>query len=127
MSNEALYHHGVKGMKWGVRRTPAQLGKGKTFPHKFPKIAKKEKHEDYESAHSSKKIREMSDAELKKRINRLQMEKQYSQLADTEINRGKRYVSNVVKAGTATAAATSTALTLYNNADKIKRILENMR
>lgn len=26
MSNE-LYHYGVKGMKWGVRRTPAQLGR----------------------------------------------------------------------------------------------------
>ena len=25
-NNNELYHYGVKGMKWGVRRTPAQLG-----------------------------------------------------------------------------------------------------
>ncbi len=32
-SDSELYHHGVKGMKWGIRRTPQQLG------HKIEKLA----------------------------------------------------------------------------------------
>ena len=43
----SLYHHGVKGMKWGVRRTPAQLGH-KTTSSKKKKVVRKVKvHEDY--------------------------------------------------------------------------------
>lgn len=44
MANDELMHYGVKGMKWGIRRTPAQLGhktsskkteKGKSFIEKL--------------------------------------------------------------------------------------------
>ena len=65
----------------------------------------------------------MSDAELRSRLNRLQMEQQYSKLSQSNVNRGKQYFNNVVKAGTTVATVTSTALTIYNNYDKIKKLI----
>lgn len=46
MSDQELEHFGIKGMKWGVRRTPAQLGhrKEKTLNrYKEKEIRKVEK------------------------------------------------------------------------------------
>ena len=78
MNNE-LYHWGIKGMKWGVRRyqnkdgslTPA--GKKRYSQNDSPS-------EDYVRAHIKKPISQMSDQELRTVNNRLQMENQYRQL-----------------------------------------------
>lgn len=121
MDNNALTHYGVLGMKWGVRRTSAQLGQGKISAKKN---SSDDSHEDYKKAHGSKSVKTMSDAELRSRLNRLQMEQQYSKLSQSKVNRGRQYFNSVVKTGTTVATVTSTALTLYNNYDKIKSIIQ---
>lgn len=102
-----LNHSGVKGMRWGVR---------KDRPNKI-KVSKKTKADP----------KSMSDEELKKVVNRLQMERQYSQLSSTEVSKGKRYAQKVMKVGTTVATVTTTGLTIYNNIDKIKSIVEKTK
>lgn len=114
-----LKHYGILGMKWGIRRTPEQLARF------IGRSTTDELHEDYYKAHTSKSIESMSDAELRNRINRLQMERQYSQLNPSNIDKGKEYIQNIIKAGTTVATATTIAITLYNNVNKIKSIIES--
>ena len=109
MENE-LYHFGINGLKWGIRRYKNSDGSYT----KAGKKRRREEHPDYTNAHTKKHIREMSNEELKSRNNRLQLEKTYEGLTKDQhiIGRGMKYV------GTATAI-TGSALALYSNADRI--------
>lgn len=117
MDNNELYHHGVLGMKWGRRKD--RRPSGKTRKLSVPV------HEDYLKAHSKKSIKSMSDSELRSRINRLQMEKQYADLNNaTPTKKGRTYVNKFLKTAGTVASTGDTALKLYNNGKKIKRIIE---
>lgn len=120
MSNSELCHYGILGMKWGVRRTEAQLARARG---KKTSESDSDASEDYKKAHSSKSVKTMSDAELRNRLNRLQMEQQYAKLNPGTVNRGKDAASKILKTGTTIATVTTTALTIYNNFDKLRKIV----
>ncbi len=84
-----LEHFGVKGMRWGVRRSPAQLGKGSkkgdehevSAPPKKPGevTTKITRYDKKGNAHPSK-LANLSDTQLKKLNERMNMEQQYARL-----------------------------------------------
>lgn len=86
-----LSHAGIKGMKWGKRRY--QNPDGSLTPE-----GKLRYHEDYIRVRETKDIRNMSDKELRDRINRFQMEEQYARYAEKYAPTGKTRAKKFFKA-----------------------------
>lgn len=72
MPGSFLEHYGTKGMKWGIRKG----GSGKS---------------------ASATAKTLTNKELKKRVNRLNLEKQYVQLSEGSVSKGKSLVSGMLK------------------------------
>lgn len=109
MSNEYyLVHWGIKGQRWGVRRTKAQLARA---GGSSKKSKSEDVHDDYKKAHSSKSVKSMSNQELSSVNKRLQMEKQYSDLTKKK-SKGKQAVDAFTTTAT-TIAAVAGAAAIY--------------
>lgn len=109
MSNE-LMHYGVLGMRWGVRRYKNKDGTLTTAGKK--RLSKdKDKVEKKERKVALKNRRSLSDVDLKKKIERLKMEKEFKNLTEEDISPGRKYVGEIMssagkKALTVVAAGT---------------------
>ena len=102
MDNNELYHYGILGMKWGIRRTPSQLGhrikQRKVEKQRKENLAKaRQARAEHQKKLKSGKLKpkDMTEAELRKEIQRLQLEKQYMDLKrDTSSqNKGKTFAA----------------------------------
>lgn len=128
---EELYHYGVIGQKWHVRRTPEQLGHKKLNESKKSSIFFKKRNsnktkqritknkktsystESIKTSHKKKSVKKMSDEELNKAIQRLELEKKYKDL-DRSVNskttsRGKKIVYDVLETSGKNIAVQATA------------------
>lgn len=108
-TNNELYHHGVLGQRWGVRRyqnkdgslTPAGRKRANKLATEYNRLVSGNKNSSNPSSHNTapkkKSISEMSDDELQKVINRKRLEQQYNQLSPKEISAGKKIFDTVIK------------------------------
>ena len=117
-NTDELYHHGVLGMKWGVRRYQNEDGSLTSAGKK--RIREKDTSnwsEDAKKFNTLKKksVNEMSDSELRSYTNRANLEQQYNKLNPSSFKKGMTYAATA-------AAALGTAATVISNSKKLIKI-----
>lgn len=125
MNNE-LYHYGVPGMKWGVRRSQ----------NKLDRIDKRSKKNDWsEDATTAakiktKKVSQMTNAELRKLNDRRNLEQQNANLSRNSSKGRAAVKAFIATAGTITAVSAAAAIyakhgkKIYQASGKIKEFLK---
>ena len=108
MENE-LYHYGVLGMRWGVRKDRSRLSGSSR--------RKKSWSDDARTAQSLKKKskKQLSNAELRTLNERTRLEQEYSRLNPNAFKRGVKFVA-------ASSGVMATTMNLVNNSDKMIKL-----
>ena len=104
MSSNELTHHGIKGMRWGVRRyqnkdgslTKAGRKKMAKLDKEYSKLTGQKRNTESPNTRLSK----MTDDEIRARINRINLERDYLDLINNQdsINKqseGKNFIKTV--------------------------------
>lgn len=156
MYDDYICHHGIKGMKWGIRRTPEQLGhavskakkkvKGaveKISPKKNkPAAAASEKKTDANEvdvetrkkqileSRSAKQLYDNANLfttqELQAAYNRLTLERNIKSLEPKTVSKGQRYLDKYVKTANNLGAFLQSTNKVLSQANAMMKILNSL-
>ena len=108
MENE-LYHHGIKGQRWGIRRyqnkdgslTPAGKKRVSELESEYSRLTGKKTDGLSNNTHGSssssktKNISEMSNEEIQDRIDRIRLENTLKSLTPEHVSTGQKFVNGL--------------------------------
>ena len=135
-NDEHLAHHGILGMKWGIRRY--QNKDGTLTPEgrkRYGGIDSSNESVDAKKARvlKSRSATELykhadlfSDAELKQAYDRLNLEANIKRLAPVPVNRGEKFVKSVLQTSAFATKLIDDAAKTYGNIDKMMKIAKGL-
>lgn len=111
-TGDDLYHWGVKGMKWGIRRyqnkdgslTPAGKKRRAKLEGELEKLGGKKSSDGDDAAPRKKSVSEMSNKELQEYTTRMQLEKNYhdaqrqlaASMPQKQVSKGQKIAENLL-------------------------------